>query len=120
MIRSTLPATSISSCGMTFTSGFRALIVLRADSIVGVEDLALQVRQVDHVEVDDADRADAGGREVERRRGAETAGADEQRLRAEEPGLAGRADLGDQEMAAVALLLLRRQDDRRVPPVAGR
>ena len=51
-----------------------------ADPVVGVEDLALEVRQVDDVEVDDADRADAGGREVERRRRAETAGADEQRL----------------------------------------
>jgi hypothetical protein len=32
-----------------------------------VEDLALQVRGVDHVHVDDAERADAGGGEVERR-----------------------------------------------------
>src|SRR6266513_1346277 len=68
MIRSTLPATSISSWGTTVTSGFRALIVFRA----------------------------------------------------EEAGLAGRTDLGDQQVAAIALLLLRRQDHRGVPAVPGR
>ena len=88
MIRSTLSATSISSWVMTFTSGLSASIVLLrrldlalAHPVVRVEDLALEVRQVDDVEVDDPDRADAGGREIEGCRGAETAGADEQRLR---------------------------------------
>jgi len=80
-----------------------------------VEDLALEVRQVDDVEVDDADRADAGGREIERGRGSEPAGADQQRLRLEEPLLALRADLGDQQVAAVALLLVAAEDDRRLP-----
>ena len=79
-----------------------------------VDDLALEVADVDDVEVDDADRPDAGGGEVERRRRAEAAGADEQRLRAEQPRLAGGADLGDQQVAAVALLLLGGQDDRRL------
>ena len=39
-----------------------------ADAVDVVQDLALQVRRVDLVHVDDADRADAGRGEVERRR----------------------------------------------------
>ena len=39
-----------------------------ADPVEVVQDLALQVGRVDLVHVDDADRADAGGGEVERRR----------------------------------------------------
>ncbi len=42
------------------------------------EDLAVQVRLVDDVEVDEAERADAGGREIQRGRRAEAARADEQ------------------------------------------
>ena len=57
---------------------------------------------------------DAGRGEVERGRRAEPAGADEQRLRAEQLRLALGADLGDQQVAAVALLLLGGQDDRRL------
>ena len=37
-----------------------------ADALEVVQDLALQVRRVDDVHVDDAERADAGGGEVER------------------------------------------------------
>ena len=98
---------------MTLTSGFRALIAIRADSTlrspdpVGrVDDLALEVGQVDDVEVDETDGPDPGRREIQRRRAAEAAGADEQRLRGEQPCLAGRADLRDEQVAAVALLLL--------------
>ena len=39
-----------------------------ADAVEVVEDLALQVGGVDLVHVDDADRADSGGGEVQRRR----------------------------------------------------
>ncbi len=91
-----------------------------ADPIVRVEDLALEVGEVDDVEVDDADRSDAGGREIEGGRAAETAGADQQRLRLEQPGLAGGADLRDEQVPAVALLLLRAEDDRCFPREAGR
>ena len=102
-------------------SGLRALIdaarrldLALPDPVGRVDDLALEVADVDDVEVDDADRPDARRREVQRGRRTEAAGADEQRLRAEELRLAGRADLGDQQMAAVALLLLGGQDDRRL------
>ena len=73
---------------------------------VECDDLALQVRRVDDVHVDDAERADAGRREVERGGRAEAAGADQQHARVEQLQLALLADLGDQEVAAVALALL--------------
>ena len=108
------------------TSGLSALIVASRgldlalpDPVGRVDDLALEVADVDDVEVDDADRPDAGGGEVERGRRAEPAGADEQRLRAEQLRLARRADLGDQQVAAVALLLLGGEDDRRLELEAG-
>ena len=43
-----------------------------------VQDLALQVGELDHVVVDDAEAADAGGGEVVEDRRAEPAGADHQ------------------------------------------
>jgi hypothetical protein len=67
-----------------------------------VDDLALQVRLVDDVGVDDAEPADAGGREVERRGRAEAAGADQQDLGVEQLQLSLLADLGNEEVAAVA------------------
>ena len=84
-----------------------------------MDDLALEVADVDDIEVDDADGPDAGRGEVERRRRAEAAGADEQRLRAQQLRLALGADLGDEQVAAVALLLVRGQDDGRVERQAG-
>ena len=95
---------SRSSYAFTSTSGLRASIVRFAESDLGlaepvgrVDDLALQVRVVDDVGIDDAERADACGGEVERRGRAEPAGADQQHARVEQPLLAGLADLGDQE-----------------------
>ena len=71
-----------------------------------MEDLALQVRRVDDVHVDDAERADAGGREVQRGGGAEAAGAEEEHLRLEQLLLARLADLGEEDVALVAVALL--------------
>ena len=72
----------------------------------GVDHLALQVREVDVVVVDDPERADAGRGQVERGRRAEPAGAEQQHLRVEQLLLALDADLGDQQVARVALALL--------------
>ena len=79
-----------------------------ADAVEVVEDLALQVRGVDLVHVDDADRADAGGGEVQRGGRAEAAGAEQQHLRVEQLGLALDADLGQQQVALVAVASGRR------------
>ena len=78
-----------------------------ADAGGGVDDLALQVGQVDHVVVDDAQRADAGRGEVQRDRRAQAAGAQQQHLGVEQLLLALEADLAEQEVAGVALALLR-------------
>ncbi len=55
-----------------------------AERVGRVDDLALEVRRVDDVVVDDAEAADARGGEVERRGRAEAAGADQQHLRVEQ------------------------------------
>ena len=86
-----------------------------ADAVDVVEDLALQVGVVDDVHVDDADRADAGRREVQGGRRAEAAGAEEQHLGLEQLLLALLADLGEQEVALVAVALLGRQRGRDLP-----
>ncbi len=85
-----------------------------------MHDLALEVRLVDDVGVDDPERADSGRGEVERRRRAEAAGADEQDARVEEALLPVLADLRDEQVAAVAGALLGREDarDRDVEAVA--
>ena len=116
-----LLASSRVSYVTTSTSGFSACSVcLRrvdlalTDAVDVVQDLALQVRRVDLVHVDDADRADTGRRQVQRRRRAEPAGAEQEHLRAEQLGLTLDADLGQQQVALVTVLLLGGERDRRV------
>ena len=103
----------------TVTSGLSASIVRFADRdlrlaepLGRVDDLALEVRVVDDVGVDDPERPDAGGGEVERRGRAEPAGADQQDARVEQFLLPLLADLGDQEVPRVALALRRRERHR--------
>ena len=91
----------------------------RADAVGRVDDLALEVRQVDDVVVDDPDRADAGGGEVQRGRRAEPAGAEQQDLRVEQLVLALGADLRHEHVAAVALALLGGDLARDVDLVAA-
>ena len=71
----------------------------RPTSRGAVEHLALQVRGVDAVEVDEPERADARGREVLRERAAEPARADQQHARVEQLALTlerrSRAATGD-------------------------
>ena len=67
-----------------------------------MDDLALEVRLVDDVRVDDPEPADTGRGEVQRRGRAEAAGADQQHLGVEQLQLPCFADLGDQQVAAVA------------------
>ena len=108
-------------CSTTLTSGLSASIAALADAVFGdadavggVDHLALQVRGVDDVVVDDADRADPGRREVERGRRTESAGAEQQHLRVQQLELALDPDLGQQGVARVAVALLGRElrDDR--------
>src|SRR5688572_18547988 len=71
-----------------------------------MDDLPLQVAEVDDIEVHDADPADAGSREIHRRRGAETAGTDAQHAARLQLALPVDADLRHDQMPAVALDLV--------------
>ncbi len=101
-------------CGSTFTCGLMRAIAVRgavdlrsADRVGFVDHLPLQVGQRDHVVVDDAERADAGGRQILQHRRAEPAGADDQHARALQLLLARPADLGQHDVARIALQFLR-------------
>ena len=66
-----------------------------------MDDLALQVGLVHHVEVDDAERAHTGRGQVEQRRRAQAAGPHDQDLRVLQPLLPGHPDVRDDEVPAV-------------------
>ncbi len=74
-----------------------------------MQHLPLQVRLVDHIKVHDAERAHAGGREIERCRGAQSPGADQQHARGLELALSLDAHVGEDQVARVAQDLLVRQ-----------
>ena len=73
-----------------------------ADPVGGVGDLALQVRQLHPIVIDDADRADASRREVQRERRAQPAGADHQHPRRLQLGLPDAAHVLQQDVPGVA------------------
>src|SRR3989441_5237652 len=79
-----------------------------------VDDLALQVRLVHHVEVDEADGPYARGREVERGRGAESARADEQHARGLELALPLHPHVRQDQVTRVPQNLLVRQLGQRL------
>src|SRR5205085_6315302 len=78
-----------------------------ADVGSAVQNLALEVAEIDDVEIDKTEPANAGGGEVERQRRAESAGADKEDRRRLESFLSLDADLGHDQMPAVALDFLR-------------
>ena len=75
---------------------------LRPTSAVRVKDLALQIGKINNIEIDNAERADAGGGQVQRQRRAQPAGADAQHSRLLQLELPLHADLGHDEVARVA------------------
>ena len=83
-----------------------------------MHDLALEVRDVDDVGVDDPERPHPRRGQVDGGRRAEPARADQEHLRVEQPELALLADLRDEHVAAVALELLGVQGARHAPLVA--
>ena len=131
MMRSAFSDVSRSSNCTTFDIGvqrldrFRRRAHLRLTEPRGrVDDLSLQVRLVDDVRVDDAELADAGGGEVERRGRAEAPRADQEHPRFEQLELSFLADLGNQQVARVAAPLLRLEavvdDDREAVSLPAR
>ena len=79
-----------------------------AEALGRVDDLALEVRVVDDVVVDDPDRPDPCRGEIERRGRAEAAGSDQEDPRVEEAELPLLADLGDEEVASSGAASTRR------------
>src|SRR5262249_5245038 len=90
----------------------RGLDLGPAQVVGAVENLPLQVAGVHHVEVQDADPADAGGRQVHGGGRAETPGTQEQHARVAEFALACAPDFREDQVAGVALDLLRRESVR--------
>ena len=93
------------ACTLTLTSGLSLVDELlgglgleHADCVGVCIDLALQVVRLDDVGVDDADRADTGGREVQESGRAEPSGSDDENLRLEHLHLARLADLGKDQV----------------------
>ncbi len=78
----------------------------RADRVGAIEDLPLQVGEIDLVGVSQRQPADTRCRKIEGRRAAEAAGADDQRGCRAQPFLPLDADLGEQDVPAVAEELL--------------
>jgi hypothetical protein len=89
------------------------------DALVRVRHLALEVREVDDVVVDDAERSDSGGGQVERGRRAEPSGAEQQHLGVEQLQLPLEADLRHEQVARVALALLGVERARDLHVVAA-
>ena len=89
----------------------RRLDLRRADRVGAVEDLALQVGEVDLVGVGDCQAADAGRREVERRRAAQAARADDERMCSPQLLLALDSELGKEDVPAEPEKLLVDQFD---------
>ena len=73
----------------------------RPTSLGAVDDLALEIGEIDRVEIDDADFADAGGGEVHGDGGAEAARADADDAGGANFLLARQADFGQDQMARV-------------------
>ena len=89
-----------------------------ADPVDVVQDLTLQVRRINIVHVDDADRADPGGSQVHRRRRTEPACAEHQHLGFEQFLLSFDTDFREQDVALVAVHLLGRERGWCLPGAA--
>jgi hypothetical protein len=74
-----------------------------------VQHLALEVANVDDVEIDETERADTRRGEIERRGRAEPAGADEQHARRFDTPLPLELDAGKDEMPVVPAKLVARE-----------
>ena len=71
-----------------------------------MQNLALQVSQVDCVVIDQGDLADTGGSQIERHRRAQTAGADDERMRGQQLFLTFDANIVEQDVTRVAQQLV--------------
>src|SRR3989454_6181238 len=89
---------------------FRDLDLLAPDVLRPIEHLALEIRLVDHVEVDDPEAADAGRAQILRERDAKAPCADNQSGRLFELQLARHPDLWEDQVPRVPLDFRGRED----------
>ena len=75
---------------------------LSADIVRGVDDLALQICEINNIEIDNTERSDARGGQIHGDGRAQSAGADAEHLRLLQLELPFHADLGQDEVARVA------------------
>ena len=80
----------------------RACHLERADPVGGMDDLALQVRDIDRIEIDDAQRTNPGRRQIKQHRRTKPARANHQDTRIQQAQLPFFADLIEDDMARVA------------------
>ncbi len=88
-----------------------------------VENLALEIRPVDEVEIGQAEPADSRRRKIERRRRAQAAHSDDEDAPRRQALLARDPDLGQRQMARITAQVddrqtLHRVDATALPPVA--
>ena len=81
----------------------RRIQLRTTNAAAAVQDLSLQVRDIDHVEVHQPQRANPGGRKIERRRRSESAGANNEHSRRFQSALSIDTDGGQCQMPAVPL-----------------
>jgi hypothetical protein len=77
-----------------------------ADRAGAVNDLALEIRRVHHVEVHQPERPDTGGREIERRGRSEASGSDQCHPGSLQAPLARWPDFGQDQVTRIAEHLL--------------
>ena len=75
---------------------------LAADVLGPVNHLALEIGEIDHVEIDQADATHAGGGEIQAERRAQAACADQQDLGVFQFQLPVHADFGHDQVARIA------------------
>jgi len=104
--------------GIERMDAIRSRVDLLATNIGrGMDNLALQVRQRNNIVVDDAERANARGRQIHQRRRTEPARTDHEDRCLFEGRLPGTADVPQHDMSGVAFKFARAQHDG-IPPSA--
>jgi hypothetical protein len=86
--------------------GTRGLHLRRADGVLAVEDLALQVGEIDLIAIGERELSDTACSQVERRRATQAARADYKRACGKQPLLPLDPDFREEDVAAVAEELL--------------
>ena len=86
--------------------------LVETDTLAGVQDLALQIAPINHIVVDQGQCPNSGRSEIQRSGRTQPTGTDNQDPALQQGVLSFQADLGQQQMAGVALPLICAQTHR--------